>query len=221
MSTRFTVQLEQAYNREVLLALEVLDAVTMTRVSDGLTVVADGLLGKPIVNSSGYFVWLKENLAGLQKITINPGTQPYEPYELSRLDVKFPLTIIELQPRADYEFASGLTGLRGTLIERRVIPLQPVTDAQIKLLWLDDNGQWQNAPNATHTNAKTGDFVSILRLAPKQIPEIDVNGAVTVRLQVGRSGATRSSNDLKLLQGRITDPTTLNPLTFAWDELQP
>jgi hypothetical protein len=213
--------LEQAYQRNVLFALEVLDGVTMTRVSEGLKVVAEGLVGKPIVNKSGYFVWLKENIAGLQKITINPGTLPYEPYELSRVDVQLPLTTIELQPRADYDFAAGLTGLRGTLIERRITPPESVTNAEIKLIWLDDNGVWQNAPNATHTNPKTGDFASILRLAPKQIPELDANGAVTVRLQVSRIGATRSSNDLKLSQGRITDPTTLNPLTFAWDELQP
>src|ERR1700738_3302662 len=221
MSTQFTAQVEQAYKREVLFALQVLDGVTMTRISEGLRVEAEGLGRKPIVNASGYFVWLKENLAGLQKITINPGTLPYEPYELSRLDLTVPLTTIELQPRADYDFAAGLTGLRGTLLERRITPLESVTDAEINLLWLDDNDQWQKAPNATHTNPETGDFVSILRLAAKQIPNLDTNGAVTVRLQVSRSGATRSSNDLKLLQGRITDPTTVNPLTFAWDELQP
>jgi len=26
---------------------------------------------------------------------------------------------------------------------------------------------------------------------------------------------------MQLLQGRITDPTTMPALTFAWDELQP
>lgn len=221
MSTPFKVQLEQAYQRNVHFAVELLDAVTLTRVREGVKVVVDGLQGTPIVNSSGCFVWLKEPNANIQKITVNVGSLPYEKTERDASQVTLPLTTIELQPRVNYEFAPGITGLRGTLIEHRVPNPDPVGGAEIKLRWLDDGGNWQDAPTASQTDTKSGDFVSILRLAPKELPEIDVNGAVTVRLQVRRNGSTRRSTDLKLLQGRITDPSTLNPLTFAWDELQP
>jgi hypothetical protein len=110
--------------------------------------------------------------------------------------------------------------LRGTLIEERVVPPVPVTDVEIRLRWLDDDDvTWHDAPTISHTNS-TGDFVSILRFAPTEKPNLD-NGFVTVRLLVRRNGNERSSADFKLLQGRVTDPSTLDPLTFAWDELQP
>ena len=226
MSRPSGVQLEQAYERHVLFAVELLDAVTLTRVSEGVKVEAEGLHGKPIVNPSGVFVWLREDLTSLRKISIDPKTLPYEPRELDRGELRLPpnphpLTTIELQPRLDYEFAPGVTGLRGTLIERRVTPPEPVGNAEVRLRWLDDGGAWHDAPTASTTAAKSGDFVSILRLAPKEKPDLDPQGAVTVRLQVRRNGSTRSSTDLKLPQGRVTDPSTLNPLTFAWDELQP
>lgn len=64
--------------------------------------------------------------------------------------------------------------------------------------------------------------MSVLRFAPTDEPHLDNNGAITVRLRVVREGfAERGSADVQLLQGRITDPTTMPALTFAWDELQP
>jgi len=221
MSTPFTVQFEKAYERHVHFAVELLDAVTLTRVSEGVKVVVEGLQGKPIVNPSGCFVWLREKNATIQKITVNVGSLPYESAERDASQITLPLTTIELQPRVNYDFAPGITGLRGTLMEQRVSNPDPVGGAEIKLRWLDDTGSWHDAPTASLTDTKSGDFVSILRLAPKEKPDIDANGAVTVRLQVRRNGFTRSSTDLKLLQGRITDPTALNSLTFAWDELLP
>jgi hypothetical protein len=219
MSTPILLQVEHAYERNVLLAVELLDAVTLERVSTGVKVVAEGVEAKPIVNPSGCFVWLKTANANIQKVTVKTGSLPYEP--VNDFQVTLPLTTIELQPGVNYNFAPGITGLRGTLVEERIPNPVPVGDAEIKLRWLDDSGSWQDAPTASHTDTKSGDFVSFLRLAPKEKPDIDANGAVTVRLQVRRNGSTRSSTDLKLSQGRITDPTTLNSLTFAWDELQP
>jgi hypothetical protein len=221
MSALILLQVEQAYERNVLLAVELLDAVTLERISTGVKVVAEGLQAKPILNPSCCFVWLKEGNAAAQKITVDPRPLPFETAERDASQITLPLTTIELQPRVSYEFAPGVTGLRGTLIEERIPNPVPVGEAEIKLRWLDDSGSWQDAPTASHTDTKSGDFVSFLRLAPKEKPDIDANGAVTVRLQVRRNGSTRSSTDLKLLQGRITDPTTLNSLTFAWDELLP
>jgi hypothetical protein len=228
MSRPFEVKLplETAYQRLVLFAVELLDAVTLARVSNGVKVVAEGLAGKATVNASGLFVWLKadiaEDIANLRKISIDPGQLPYESLEIDFADVTTPLTTVQLQPRADYAFAAGVTGLRGTLIEDRTsIPVVPVSDAEVHLRWLDDNGVWQDAPTISHTDKKRGDFVSILRLNPTEMPDIDPAGNVTVRLQARRDSNKRTSADFKLLQGRVMEPSTANTLTFAWDELQP
>ena len=227
MSRPFEVKLplEDAYRRRSLFAIELLDAVTLERVAHGVKVVAEGLQGKPIVNHGGVFVWMQEDLTPLQKVTIDPGTLPYEKIEREPADLTLPpdprpLTTIELPPRIDYIFAPGITGLRGTLIEEQVVPPVPVENAEVSLRWLDDDlVTWRDAPTISHTNSK-GDFLSILRLAPAEKPNLD-NGSVTVRLRVRRNGNERSSADFKLLQGRVTDPSTLDPLTFAWDDLQP
>ena len=223
MSERFDVrEMASAYRRRVLFAIELLDAVTLFRVSQGVKLVAEGLKGKPIVNASGMFVWLEEDLGKLQKISIVPEMLLYEPAELESAEVKLPpkLNTVELQPRVGYSFSSGITGLRGTLIESRVDPPKPVANAAVRLQWLDDENNWRNAPTTSHTDQKRGDFVSILRLAPADVPFLE-KGEVTVRLRASRDGgAERGSNNFKLSQGRITEPVTLNSLTFAWDELQ-
>jgi hypothetical protein len=225
--------MEQAYHRSVLFAVELVDAVTLSRISQGVEVVAEGLQRKPIISASGVFVWLKkasvpDDIASLRKISVNPRTLPYEQVErradqLQLPPQKPPLTIIELPPRVDYAFAAGITGLRGTLIEEQVVPPQhpvPIRDAEVRLQWLDEDGvTWRDAPT-TVTN-DNGDFVSIVRLAANDVPRLDA-GAMTVRLHAKRSGVgERQSADLKLLQGRVADPSTLNDFTFAWDELQP
>lgn len=212
---------EQAYLRNVLFAIELLDAVTMARVSRGVKVAADGLRGLPIINESGMFVWLAEDLAPLTKVTIEPGVLPYERVEIPAADLQLPLTTIQLAPRPDYGFTAGVTGLRGTLIEERVNPPIPVRDAAVRLRWLDDNSVWRDAPTTSHTDMNGGDFAAILRLAPFEVPLLDAAGAVTVHLRVRRGADERSSADFKLPQGRVTDPSALDPLMFAWDELQP
>ena len=216
---------EGAYRRRPLFAIELLDGVTLERVSQGVTVKADGLQNKPFLNYGGVFVWMQEDITPLEKVTIDPGTLPFEKIELQRADLTLPpdprpLTIIELSPRIDYAFAPGVTGLRGTLIEERVVPPVLVKEAEVRLRWLDeDDVTWHDAPTISHTNSN-GDFVAIVRFAPTDKPKPD-NGSVTVRLHVRRNGNERRSADFKLLQGRVTDPSTLDPLTFAWDELQP
>jgi hypothetical protein len=192
-------------------------------------VVADGLLGKPIINASGLFVWLQEDVANLRKVSIDPGALPYErlevdPGELNLPPVKPALTTIELQPKVGYSFTSGITGLRGALIEEQVDPPEPSTpvpNAAVRLQWLDDDNHWRSAPTISHTDPKRGDFVSILRLSSIEVPHLE-QGEVTVRLLASRDGGLeRHSDNFRLPQGRVTDPSTSNPLIFAWDELQP
>jgi len=235
MSRPFEIHVppEQAYRRRGFFAIELLDPVTLDRVSTGVVVVADGLRAKLSVNSSGMFVWLndgKEDITRLRKISIDPLTLPYDsiellPGQLNLPPLPTPVTTIELRPRVNYPFSAGTTAARGTLIEDWPIPpppRMPVPNADVHLSWLDDDGTtWRDAPTISRTNAR-GDFVAILRLAAAQVPHLDANGALTVRLCVRREGSTeRQSADFKLPQGRVADPSTLNTLTFVWDELQP
>jgi hypothetical protein len=220
--------LEELHLRKVRFAVELVDSVTFERVSGGVNVVAEGIAGRPVINSSGLFVWLESQTGDLQRLIIDPRMLPYEPVTLAQSDVKIPLTTVELAPNASYSFGVGTTGLRGMLIERRVIPpdrATPVPGAEMRLSWLDSDGVWQRASTISHTN-HNGDFASILRLAPDQVPLIDEQDKVTVRLTVTRDqGIPRTSEDVKLLQGHIADHSTFDggreALTFIWDELQP
>lgn len=226
MSRPFEVRIwETAYQRKVLFALELVDAVTLSRVSDGVKVVADGLRGKPIVNTGGLFVWLKEDLGALRKISIDPGTLPYQKVE-RRVDQltlpphPLPVTTVELPPRADYVFATGVTGLRATLVEEPPPPRTPVEKAEVNLRWLDDDGvTWREAPTTSETS-KDGGFVAIVRLAPSDVPRVDAGG-LTVRLRARRGTNERLSVDLKLPQGHVADPSIPNPLIFVWEDMQP
>jgi hypothetical protein len=217
--------LERAYLRRALFAVELLDAVTLERVSEGVTVTAEGLHGKPVRNSSGLFVWRREDLGPLTRITVDPGVRPYQAVERLKSELLLPpaprpITPIELPPRADYQFAPGITAVRGTLLEDRGTPPQPVFDAVVHLRWLDVDGDWRDAPTAARTDDR-GDFVGVLRLAPAEVPQLGDGKTVAVRLQARRSSAVRQSIDVSLPQGRVADSTTLSALTFAWNEMQP
>ena len=213
-----------AYTRTSLFGVELLDAVTLERVSSGVKVVADGLHGKPFTNSSGVFVFPLEDFTRLRKITIDPQVLPYEVVELEPAQIVFPVTRVELAPRRDYLFAAGITGLRGSLIEERVDPPVPVTDAEVHLRWLDENAVWRDAPTLASTGTPGANFTAVLRLAPSDVPDLVAN-EVTVRLRARRGADERESADLKLPQGRIADPSFFSQgpdaLVFAWDELQP
>lgn len=233
MSLSSEVQLETAYERKVLFALELVDAVTLARVSQGVKkVVAQGLkYDRPILGASGYFVWLEQDMTPLTKITLDLGGLPYDPLEIPASAIQIPppavgppLVTFQLHPRLDYPFSAGNTGIRGALIETRVVPPQvptPVAGAEVALRWLEnDNITWRDSPTVSQTNSD-GDFVSILRFAPTDAPELDPDRKLTVQLRVRRGPSERRSPDLPLPQGRIADPLTMSELTFAWDELNP
>ena len=227
MQTLVIRQPEQAYLRSALFAVELLDAVTLERVTYGVRVQAEGMRAEPVINTGGLFVWRGTDATALQKIVIDPGTLPYEAREVERAALRLPplplpLTTIQLSPRVDYAFPKGMTGLRGTLVEDAAAPRVAVRDAEVRLRWLDDDGStWRDAPGMSRTNAD-GDFAVVARLAPADVPQVDANGAMTVRLRVSRNGSNaRSTADVRLLQGRVANPTTLSAMMFAWDDLQP
>jgi hypothetical protein len=228
-----SLPLEQAGQRNALFAVEVIDAVTLERLSGGLKVEAEGLHGKPIVNAGGLFVWLEEDLAALRRVTVDPQRLPYEVGELLPADLERPprTNVVQLRPRADYPFTGGTSGLRGALIETRPTspgPSAPVAGAAVRLRWLDEDGvTWRDAPTAATTGV-AGDFLAVLRFAPGQEPRVDTARALSVRLLATRGGVTRTTAALSLPLGRVADPSTFphppadpNPLIFAWDELAP
>ena len=211
---------ESAYERRVLLAVELLDTVSLTRVSDGMKVIAHGLQGKPIVNRSGCFVWLEEKNPVVEKITVDPGSLPYEKVELT-IGITYPLTTIKLQPTAHYQFPKGVSGLRGTLIESNLGSATPVARANVQLAWLDGVGNPQPAQTESLSDEQSGDFVSFLRLSPTDEPKIDDNGAFEVQLVVERGATVRRSNTFKLPLGTVVEPSINDKQKFAWDELHP
>lgn len=212
---------EEAFRRRVLFAVELLDAVTLTRVTEDVRVVAEGLEGRPIVNASGHFVWLDEDFAQLRKVTVDPKKLPYQFTERSAAEITRPLTTIELAPRAHYAFAGGMTGVRGALIEQRLQPPVPIGNAAVRLQWRDENNVWRDAPTLSRTDDK-GSFAAIVRLTPQEIPLLNAD-LMRVRLRALRDGNERISVDFPLRQGRVADadPVTAEPFTFAWDELTP
>lgn len=210
---------ETSRHRSVLFALELLDAVTLERVNKGIAVDAQGLRQKPISNSGGLFVWIKqtpqEDTTSLRSLVIDPGVLPYQSTILDSSQVRVPqLTTITLAPRVHYPFPVGMTGLRGTLIESNFGTARPVLDAVVRLQWIY-NTSWIDSQSAAKTEPDKGDFVSILRLLPDAKPDLNADGKIQVRLRADRPAAfTRYSAPRNLTLGRLSDP-----VSFAWDEL--
>jgi len=230
MSRRFEVRLplERAYTREAMLAVELLDSVTLERVTQGLKVTARGLAGKPVMNAGGLFVWHKEDVSKFEKLIIEPGDAPFEGVEIPEAQVNRPIHQVQLRPLAIYPFSPGITAIRGSLYEKRV-PLGtrpvPIPGATIRVEWLDDDAvTWHPWQSLAVTNA-AGAFVTILRLArgqspradqpPRadQQPRLDAQGRITIRLTAKRSTGPQKQKNFQLPLGRVADET------YAWAEL--
>lgn len=229
MNTRFVYRAnpERAWEREVRFAVEVIDAVTMEPVWDGLTVKVKGLNATPIVSAGGRFVWLAEAGANPTEVEIDPGRLPYQLHKESVLPLPAPpapqysFIRLELSPTPAYSFDAGTTGVRGTLLRKRVEdPLVALPDVDVRLQWIDDNGpgpglDWKNAPTISKTDDH-GDFVAILRLATNQIARTDAQQRMRVRVAATHGGLTLCSPELPIRPGYVADVQQ----SFAWDEFQ-
>lgn len=224
MSSAFPIHLplELAYRRRVLFAAEIVDAVTLEPVTRGLDVRATGLKRTPVINSSGYFVWLEEGGQQPQDVVIEASKTPYESITVPALLQPDRSIRIELAPRYDYPFPAGVTAMRGRLIEARVIPPVPpvpVAGAEIWLQWIDDNAAgttWVDALTHSHS-ADNGDFAALLRPSSQQQPRLNADGSLRARLRVRRPAEVRTSAEFSLRESRVSGP----PLPFAWNELVP
>ena len=208
--------------RNVLFAVELCDAVTLERVNQGITVDALGLRRKPVSNSGGLFVWIKqtpqEDTTALRALAIDTGELPYQSVTLDSSQVQAPqLTTISLAPRVNYPFQAGVTGVRGTLIESNFGARRPCSMVACVCNGLITRATGSIPRHLELPESDKGDFVAILRLLPSDKPDLNNDGTIQVRLQADRLTAiTRYSAPFNLTPGRLSDP-----VQFAWDELQP
>jgi hypothetical protein len=214
MPDRFPITMvETAFRRRVLAAAEIVDGVTMEPVRHGLKVTAKGLRRKPIVNYSGFYVWLEDGEREAEEIVVDASATAYQ----SAREAPQPLPghlRIELAPGPGYAFPPGVTAFRGTLRESRFGPTTPVAGARVRLQWSDEFG-WIDSPLPS-TSAANGDFAAVLRLQPKADPRL-IGPALAARLLVDRDGTVRTSPEFPLVQGRVG--AAAQPV--IWDELNP
>lgn len=233
MTRRFAVSLplEIAYKREAMLAVELLDAVTLERVTRGVEVIAKGIAGKPVVNHGGLFVWVKQDATKFAGLSIDPFAAPFDPVELTAAQVSRPIHSVQLHPLPSYPFAPGITAIRGRLVESDSMPPQvprvAIPGATIRFEWLDDDGITWHPWQAPRVTTKTGDFTAIVRLARGRLhpgsppappkpdePRLDAAGNLSIRVFAKGANGAQKQKIYPLPQGRVTDKT------FAWDDLQ-
>ncbi len=219
---------ELAYTREAMLAVELLDAVTLERVTQGVDVTAKGIAGKPVVNFSGLYVWPRQDATNFAGLIIEPRAAPFERIELAAAQVTQPIHSQQLYPLPSYPFAPGNTAIRGRLVESDSMPPEvarvPITGATMLFEWLDDDGTTWHRWQSPRITAASGDFVAMVRFARGQQhangsppkpdePRRDADGNLSVRLTATRPNGTQKQKTYPLPQGRVTDKT------FAWDAL--
>jgi hypothetical protein len=217
MSDRFPVglPLDAAYSRRLLCAAELVDAVTLERVTADLKVSALGLQRKPAINASGFFVWLDEGGAAPTRILVDASDTYYASTESGPPAPPANSVRVELAPRFAYPFPPGATALRGTLRVSRFGRPEPVAGATTRLQWFDGIS-WIDAP-VTVTSESSGDFAAPLRLAPNAEPRTRPGGGLAVRLRVTRNGTIRTGDEFALAPGRVSS----RDQPFIWDDLHP
>lgn len=216
----------ESFRRTVLVAVELVDPVTLTLVHRGISVTAQGLAGKPIISWSGRFVWLSEDSAWPTTFTVNPSGESYEsevqpapprPANLITLSVDARLTRITLRPTATYPFADGVTSVRGMLRETADPTSAGISGALVWIRWANDapgGPPWVDAAVRAKTN-QAGEFAAFLRLPAKARPTVE-NEKLVVRIAVSRAGEVREKEE-RLPDGRSYDL----PDALVWSHLTP
>jgi hypothetical protein len=224
-------------SRSTLLAVELLDPITQALVSQGVSVRAAGLEGRPIVNRSGRYVWLAEGEAWPTSIVVDPqrssyvsqiASAPARPADLTTATALERHLRISLRPSLAYRFEDGVTVIRGRLREDVGSVTAPVEGARVQLAWRNIGGAWSPAPPAPENvdeaaedvpsppeqqTDRNGEFVVFLRLR-REVgvePDVDERRLLAVRLQVTRGRAaplTRVTDDDFPFLPASPDPNT-------------
>ena len=236
--TALTLLSPDRLNRVVLLAVELVDPVTLTLITQGIKVSAEGLTCAPIISLSSRFAWLAEGDHWPTRFLIDPGRQPYE-REVVMAPTRPPMpgetrvTRITLRPTVAYPFTEGVTVVRGQLYETADRESTTVADAEVWIRWLNfptdgAREQWIDAPIRARTN-QSGEFVALLRLPTSATPyEKDgsrvKNSNLKARIAVARDGLVCEMADrltiwkiYELPEGRLYDL----PEALAYSALTP
>jgi hypothetical protein len=220
MRSRYLADAETAYARTVLLAVELVDVVTLQIISREVQVTATGLARGPLVSASGRFVWVEEGARRPARVLVDPGSLPYDaedvaapplPPDLGQVPEAGRLLRVWLRPRRGYAFPDGVTVVRGRLAEST--GGTAVTDARVWLEWQDEaTQQWRDG--RAHGFARTrlgGEFATFLRLAPTD----DAAGLPVLRLGVQRAAVVRHTPQFSLREGGTLERF----MVIAWNEL--
>ena len=198
-------------NRRALVAVELIDPVTLSTVTKGISVTAEGLTGAPVMTWSGRFAWFAEGDVWPSRFVIDPGSQPYEwevigaparpPYPDQPKRGEIRLARITLRPTAAYPFIEGITVVRGRLRETEARDdAAPIEGAEIWIRWLNApppgrTTLWVDAPIRARTN-RAGEFAAILRLPVPASPEKEEGtGRLKTRIAVSWNGQIREWAD--------------------------
>jgi hypothetical protein len=224
MRSHYLSEAETAYARTVLLAVELVDVVTLQIVSRQVQVTATGLARPPLVSASGRFVWVADGARRPARVQVDPGGLPYDaedvaapslPPDLDQVPAAGRLLRVWLRPRRGYAFPDGVTVVRGRLAESALGAA--MIDAEVWIEWLDEaTQQWHD--ERTRGFARTrldGEFVAFLRLAPSAQAAVDGAGLLALRLGVKRGGAVRHTVRFSLREGG----TLGRFMRVAWSEL--
>lgn len=217
-----------ALERKVLLALEIVDPVSRSRVSDRIKVSADGLARRPILNLSRCFVWLEEGDAWPIAIRVDVDGLPYatppvleperpaagEPPKLAR---------IVLSPTERYPFPSGVLAISGVLQTSPEPGSPPISDATLRLQWRYDNSESWN--DGVRTSPESDGRFCVFARSTGNTHRPD--GLVIVRILISRKGHPDRStgNDYPFLKGSQTGcirdgQANPQPVMLAWNDLQ-
>jgi hypothetical protein len=195
MSARPNPALADRLDRRVLYAVELWDGVTRLRVDRGVSVVATGLRGKPIMSLTGRYVWLTEGNAWPTRIAVlpHPGT-PYvampdtpalpKPGDLEHAPASERLHAITLQPNAAYPLPGGLTIMRGRLRTSASPGGEPVAGVMIDWRVKGFGAYGQAAPDHAPMTDGDGAFVAYVARDPHIDPKhFTSDGRINVRLR--------------------------------------
>ena len=227
MNRLYLPDAEVAYARDVLFAVELVDPVALAPVTRNVTVAAPPLVRQPLRSFSGRFVWLREGDAWPASLVVEPDpalferatdeapSRPADPDHPQDAEL---LARRVLVPARTYPFPDGVTVVRGRLVQSSGSPVQPVTDAHVRLQWFDsDSGTWSGDAASTPVLSRdAGEFAAFLRLPPSTTAPGDAAAFLRVRLRVVRPYQDpRTSPDLLVPPGRAFGAFQ----ALAWDAL--
>jgi hypothetical protein len=231
MPSRYLPEAETAYVRTVLLAVELLDAVTLEPVTRDVRVAVTGLGGRPLTSAGGRLVWLAEGTRRPGRVLVDPGSLPYDaedvpapplPPEPGQVPENGRLLRVWLRPSRGYPFPDGATLVRGRIRETadetadETAGAGAVLDAEVWLEWQDEaTGEWRNQRTRSFTRTRRGgEFTAFLRPAASR-PAFGSDGLMPARLGVARGGTVRYTPQFSLREGRALEQS----MRVAWSEL--